>query len=358
MEDLDWVLLYQDSSIYRLMWKYLIIGIMILSLLAFIPKSKKELLKSDALISEVLEALGESSKEKQPKTGGDGYNAKIGKDLITMGFSKRENLKKAKRQSKHFVCTSCHNIKREDPDLAIIDPQARLDYVVKKGLPYLPATTLYGAVNRKTFYNGDYEKKYGVLVIPARNDLREAIQLCATECAQGRRLKGWEMESIVAYLNEIGLKVKDLNFTDSEVDIIQTALDENENNENAISLIHSKYADASPATFIRPPDDRKRGSGIKGDPDNGKLIYNQSCLHCHYQKRYSFLHLDNRKMAMKHLNKNIATYNKNSIYQVIRWGTFSKFGKKSYMPRFTKEKMSDQQLADLRAYIEQQAEVL
>ena len=93
------------------------------------------------------------------------------------------------KQSKHFVCTSCHNIQKEDPDLSIADPQARLEYARDMELPYLPGTTLYGAVNRTSFYNGDYEKKYGDLVKPARNNLREAIQLCAVECSQGRALR-------------------------------------------------------------------------------------------------------------------------------------------------------------------------
>ena len=41
-------------------------------------------------------------------------------------------------------------------------------------IPFLQGTALYGAVNRTSFYNGDYEKKYGSLVSKARNDLREA----------------------------------------------------------------------------------------------------------------------------------------------------------------------------------------
>ena len=44
-----------------------------------------------------------------------------------------------------------------------------------------------------------------------------------------------------------------------------------------------------------------------------------------------------------------------SIYQVIRYGTPPKGGKEAYMPQYTAEKMSDQQMADLRAFIESEA---
>ena len=334
------------------MLKYILVAILMVCLVAFRPGLKKNLLKNDASVSELLEAFGADHDDKKANKKVGNVSARIGEDLVKNGFSKRDNLKKSKRQSKHFVCTSCHNVKREDPNLAIMDPQARLEYVSDKGLPFLQATTLYGAINRETFYNGDYEKKYGALVKPARNDIREAIQLCAVECAQGRKLKDWEMESIVAYLNDIDLTIGDLNLSADEKEQLTSALASGNMDESMVNLLESKYAQYSPATFVKPPEDRKEGSGLSGDPTNGKLIYDKSCLHCHYQKRYSFLHLDNMNMSVNHLKSNIATYSKHSLYQVTRWGTFSKFGKKSYMPRYTKERMSDQQLADLRAYIE------
>jgi hypothetical protein len=119
-----------------------------------------------------------------------GVSVEIGAQIVLSGITSYIDGKKTSKQSKHFVCTSCHNVQREDPDLAQADPQARLEYGAEHGIPFLPGTTLYGAVNRSTFYNGDYEKKYGDLVKPARNDLREAIQLCAIECSQGRLLGG------------------------------------------------------------------------------------------------------------------------------------------------------------------------
>ena len=137
-------------------------------------------------VFKVLQSLGDEQVDHFPNTEIFGVSAKRGKQLIEEGFSTKPGGGKTKKQSKHFVCTSCHNMEKEDPDLRFADPQARLDYTDAQGLPFLQGTSMYGAVNREKFYNGDYYKKYGDLVLAARNDIREAIQLCAVECAQGR----------------------------------------------------------------------------------------------------------------------------------------------------------------------------
>ncbi len=337
------------------MIKYLIITIIGLTSIVF---GTRELtytsIDSDDTVSRVLEALGEDLSDTKPKLKGKS-SAQIGEDIIRNGFSKREGLKKSRRQSKHFVCTSCHNLEREDPNLSISDPQARLDYVIDKGIPFLQGTTLHGAVNRTSFYNDDYYKKYGDLIEPAKNDIRGAIQLCAQECAQGRELKDWEIESVLAYLWTIELKIGDLNLDAEEVATIESALNNSTDQNDAVSLIRSKYLQGSPATFLKPPEDRKIGTGLPGDIDNGKKLYDSSCLHCHYQKRYSFLHLDDNKLSFRYLNNGASGYNRHSLYQVTRFGTYSLYGKKSYMPNYTEEKMSDQQLADLRSYIRHRA---
>jgi mono/diheme cytochrome c family protein len=291
-------------------------------------------------LSEVLEEKGLDYSQKRPDFSIDGVSVEVGKSIFHDGFAQKPGGGKTSKQSKHFVCSSCHNVEREDPDLSIIDPQARLEYTNERGLPFLQGSTMYGAVNRSTYYNGDYEKKYGDLVFPARNNIRNAIQLCATECAQGRKLKDWEIESILAYLWTLELKLEDIG------------LDATSAAELGVEGIQAKYLQGSPATFIAPPEDRKIGTGLVGNPENGKLIYENGCLHCHYKGRYSFLHLDQSNLSLAHLKKSIPNYGRHSIYQVIRWGVPSKSGKASYMPQYTEEKMNDQQLTDLRSYIE------
>lgn len=330
-----------------------IIIVVILGLSFTNAKIETSYLDTDSL-SEILVKLGDSPRlDKYPRKQLDGISAEVGEAIVKYGFSAKPNGDKSKQQSKHFVCTSCHNVEKEDPDLAFLDPQDRLIYAKENGLPFLQGTTLYGAVNRESYYNGDYEKKYGALVEPARNDIREAIQLCATECAQGRALEEWELESLLAYLWTIDIKMGDLSLAGEEVDFINNVLNgQDESRSEAIELLESKYLKGSPATFTYPPDDRKKGYDLVGDPTNGELIYELSCMHCHDKQRYSYLHLDKHPLSLHHLRRNIGRYTRHSLYQVVRWGVPTKSGKRSYMPQYTQEKLSDQMVEDLRAYLE------
>ncbi len=282
-----------------------------------------------------------------------GASAEKGEELVKYGITKSRTGRKTKKQSKHFVCTSCHNIEKEDPDLRFSDPQKRLDYVIQKGLPFLQGTTLYGAVNRSSFYNGDYSKKYGDLVDKARNNIREAIQLCAVECAQGRRLKDWEVESILAYMWTLELKVGDLNLSKDEMGRVESAMRQKGGDKEGIEFIRSRFLAGSPATFIGPPENRIKGNGLTGNPENGHNIYTHSCLHCHSEQRYSFFDLDESKLSLNFLEKHFPKYTRQSVYQVGRYGTPPLGGKRAYMPQYTAEKMSRQMMADLRAYVEQ-----
>jgi mono/diheme cytochrome c family protein len=310
----------------------------------------------DTSLAEILEKLGDDPLPHKPDFSIEGVSAEKGAAIVQKGIAAKPGGGKTGKQSKHFVCTSCHNIQKEDPDLSRPDPQARLEYAARKEIPFLPGTTLYGAVNRTSFYNGDYEKKYGDLVIPARNDLREAIQLCAVECSQGRLLEDWELESVLAYLWTIDLKLSDISLTEEEFADLQQALKGNGDQKRQIALLKTRYLSGAPATFVTPPEDRKQGYAYEGDPENGKWIYELSCLHCHENQRYSFFELVDSQYSFRFLEKHIPQYTRYSIYQVIRYGTQPLPGKKAYMPNYTLEKLSYQQVEDLRAYIERQAQ--
>lgn len=307
-------------------------------------------------VSDVLLRLGDDPVAHYPDTTIEGVSVEAGRGIMLTGFATGPGGSKNGKQSKHYVCTACHNIEKEDPDLSVSDPQARLEYARENGLPFLQGTALYGAVNRTSFYNGDYEQKYGSLVEPAREDLREAIQLCATECSQGRALEPWEMESVLAYLWTIGLKMDDLILSDEEKTQINQALKGKGDAATAIQLIKSRYLSGSPATFAAPPEDRKAGYDVDTtDVENGRLVYELSCLHCHENERYSFFRLDDSKLTFQHLAKHFSRYTEYSVYQVGRYGTSPVPGSKPYMPNYTLEKLSHQQMEDLRAYIEHRA---
>jgi len=308
----------------------------------------------ETTVQDALKMLGDEAPNHTVNNSITKASAAIGEALFTKGMAKKEG-GKGKIQSKHFVCTSCHNIKKEDPDLRNNDSQARLEFASNNKLPFLQGTTMYGAVDRRKYYDGDYFLKYGENVKKANNDLREAIQLCAIECAQGRELEEWELESILAYLWTIGLKMEDLTLTDEDWQKIQTDIQDEDKHEELTKFIKGFYLDYSSATFVKAPKDRKKGYDKEGNVKNGKLVYDYSCKHCHENTRYSFFDLDDSKATFKHLAKNITKNNRYSLYALLRDGTYPLYGKQAYMPRYTKEKLSNQQIEDLRAYIEFQA---
>ena len=303
-------------------------------------------------VHEVLMALGAPERADVKVRPAAGGTVELGRQIVT-----ENTLSDGDDQSNHFTCTACHNLVREDPVLNAPDPEARLDYAVRNNLPFLPGTTLWGAVNRETYYNGDYDKKYGDLVKNARNNLRGAIQLCAVECAQGEALTDEEMESVVAFLHTIGLKVSDLPEDAPSVEAINRAIAAGGDNDGVIKQLKRSYNLASPATFVLPPEDRKAGFPVAGtdNPANGKEIYERACLHCHQDQRYSFFELASNEFHYAFMTKHFPKYTRYSTYQVTRYGTSPIPGKRAYMPHYTAERMSDRQIEDLRAYLNQAA---
>lgn len=339
-----------------LLYTGMLIGFIVLTSYTIQKEIKTNSIEKDTPVADVLAMLGDNAPNHT--VNGNITDAKIkkGENLVLYGSTSIKKSKKlGKRQSKYFVCTSCHNVKKEDADLRLVDPQKRLEYAKANNLPFLQGSPLYGIVNRTTFYNGDYEKKYGDLVKKARNDMREAIQLCAIECSQGRALKKSEMEAVLAYLWSIGLKMDDLNLSEADWNKIKTDAEDESKKEALIPFIKSFYLQASPATFADAPKDRAKGYDYEVNPDNGKLIYDLGCKHCHENSRYSFYSLDDSKLTFRDLEKSIAKYNENSIYHLVRYGTKPLNGQRAYMPNYTLEKMSHQQVEDLRAYIEKMA---
>ena len=264
----------------------------------------------------------------------DEQKIKQGESLIKKGWAYSPSGKKSKVISKHFDCTSCHNTQQEDPNLAKSSPESRLTYSKEHNIPFLQGTTLYGTVNREHWYNGDYNKKYGSLVIPAADTLANAIQLCAEVCSQGRTLEEWELESILHYLWTLDLKTDDLA-----------------NQEYAtLEELNSQFENASPATFIT--DSKEEIERLKGDPENGELIYELSCMYCHNGKsQVSELILKKDNYSINKLKKNLYKDSDFNLLHITRHGTKPHESHKPYMPHYTEERLSSQQLADLIAYI-------
>ena len=306
-------------------------------------------------VSNVLMALGETSPKHYPKVQSKEL-IKMGEDLVLLGRTKKSNGLKSKYISKHYVCTSCHNINQEDPDLRYSNPETRLSYVVEKKIPFLQGTTFFGMVNRETWYNDDYIKKYGDLAVKAHDDLIESIQLCAEVCSQGRRLEDWELNAVVNYVWTLGYKLKDLGLTSADYRKLNEGVQNSTQHGETVSWLKSFYALKSPATFSNSPADKSAGyADIKENAINGKMIYEWSCGNCHHANGESNLLLDNTKMTFRKFQRNLAKEGNFSIYNIIRYGTHPMEGHRPYMPHYTLERMSHQQVEDLRAYIEQEA---
>ena len=71
----------------------------------------------------------------------------------------------------------------------------------------------WGIVNRESWFNDDYVKKYGEEAHAAQKSLRDAIQLCSRECSQGRELTEEEMKAVLAYVWSLQLTLSDLALT-------------------------------------------------------------------------------------------------------------------------------------------------
>jgi cytochrome c553 len=279
----------------------------------------------------------------------DMTKAEMGRQLILNGKAK-----KGKLISIHFKCIDCHNLVKETKEPNDLSPESRLHYAKENNLNFLPASTLWGIYNRKSWYNDDYIKKYGDLIKNAKDSLQNAVQVCAKYCSSGRFLENWEVEAIMHYFKQNELKVKDLSLSaiDKKNILFWQKLDVDEKKE-LLNNIESAYTIAFPATFLptMPRENRKYGEGASAE--NGKELFKRSCLSCHENKRVTYLNLIPDKLSAKYLLKNLDGYTDKNLYQVIRWGTYQKAGRKQYMPHYTKEKMSDQQIEDLVAYLKQ-----
>ncbi|MDW3649741.1 MAG: cytochrome c [Bacteroidia bacterium] len=328
----------------------LLIPLLGMGLINFAPPDWNE----DTPVQEVLEYLGESKPGHSLLVGNEDKNMLIqrGEEIVKRGRTIGPDGSKSKFVSKHYVCTSCHNLVQEDPDLKSRDPEARLDYAIEKQLPFLQATTFHGIVNRESWYNDDYYKKYGEFVKPARESLREAIQLCATECAQGRLLEDWEMDAVLAYYWSLEFKLGDLEMNSEQMKSLKNLSENTRTQQDAKELLKSFYMQKSPATFGDAPPDKIAGYGLKGDEERGKSIYTLACLHCHKEGGVSKYTLDHGKLSLRHIRKKIPQDSHMSLYQIVRYGTYALPGHRPYMPHFPLERMSNQQLEDLRAYIE------
>lgn len=275
--------------------------------------------------------------------------AKKGKEIFFTGKTTKPDGEETPIQSPAFRCNHCHNSVVEDPNLAVNDPTTRMSYAVANSLAFLPGTTMYGSVNRTTWFNGDYIKKYGPeLIEPAHKNFKNALQLCSKECSKGRKLSDWELKVMLNYLWSIQYVLGDLNLSEEEYRILNNS---KITNESKLELLDSKYLKFSDANFTEPPKDFEIGYGYNGDPELGKQIYERTCLHCHAPQsgiEAKIPRFTNTFRTFKFL------YRLKHSYGVSRIGEFE--SEMVYMPNYSLERMSDKQLDDLKAFLKKNLE--
>ena len=303
-------------------------------------------------VYQVLKELGDTTPSHYPQHR-DKQAIKQGEDIVTYGVTRGPDGTKTTVQSDYFVCIDCHNTRREDPSLKRSDPEARLEYAIQRRLRFLPGTTFYGIVNRTTWYNDDYQKKY-TDAVAANKNLVKAIQLCATQCAMGRKLDEWELQAVLSYFWSLELTLEDLNLSESAWSTLKSASLQSTQNQGLIAWVKGMYLQASPATFSKPPMPRLEPDTHSPNIENGKAIYVLSCLSCHQTDRATSLTLANSAVTYQLLNDHTDFGANFSVYNAIRNGIKASPGK-GYMPNFSLQRMSNNQMRDLRAFINYQA---
>ena len=312
--------------------------------------------KSDTPVAELLFFLG----EKRPShflADSDPDRVQSGERLVRQGQLRDPNGGATPRISHYFQCADCHNTVREDANLArISDPTAKLNFAVANGIPLLQASTFAGIVNRESWYNDDYAKKYrfSLPVRAARSNLRKAIEHCCMQCSQGRKPEKWEVEALLAYFWSLQWKVSDLGITGEDLATWKRKAVSGKDRKALVSEIKGRYALKSPATFGKVPEDAGAGYSLVRDPDPeiGKQVFTASCLHCHdpAEGAADTYFRDNEKTRSL-LSRKFKNNSKKSVYGMIRLGTHPDNEQRLYMPNFTKERLSDFQVESLKAYL-------
>jgi len=289
----------------------------------------------------------------------------------------------SKPVSKYFTCARCHNYEREDPVLPVQDPEARFEWIERTGekIFMLQGATLWGGVNRKTFYAGDYSK-YHDLCVPKGEELFpwlpcgpifgwclpgcrtmdpdtlvDATQVCSHYCSVGRYLKVWELSALLAFFWDQEIRLDDLDLQPqarAEVLAVLTApAPEQREAQRLRNVLADAYSNTAGNTFRglpklagdsapgKPVVEYPDGSKFTGDSRRGANLWKLSCGHCHEAKERPLT----REKA-KNFSKDVEDF-----HAMIATGTRHSF--RRYMPNFTLERLSRRQSADILAFLQQ-----
>jgi cytochrome c553 len=306
-----------------------------------------------------------------------------GKEIFLNGFVQNPptGLSPSRPVSKLYKCITCHNIEREDPDLTVQDPEARFQWIEKTGkdIFLIQGTTVWGVVNRETFYPDDFSKYHDLCVPKGKelaswlpcgpllgmcmpgcrtmtpDSLEDAAQVCSAYCSVGRYLKEWELYALLAFFRDQEIKLDDLDLSPEQAAQAKAVLTSHSSDPQEIermrTLLVSKYSKKANNTFRGMPKivtdngsvvvEYEDSTQFTGNPDRGKRVWKVSCARCHDTKEHPL----NAKQA-KHLTEDLEEF-----HEMLAKGTRHSFMR--YMPNFTLERLSRQQAADILMYLKQ-----
>lgn len=324
-----------------------------------VPSPRLEI-TNDTKVWKVMTSLGKINVNVLSKQ--ERYDPVKGQQLVMRGSTRNFKGKKTAKTSAKLFCIACHTIEKEHPRVGTMNPQTRLEHGDSMGIPFLPGAPFYGLVNRVAFFTNDYQQVFAhkdrIALQEGHRNIRLAIQACNKVYAKGRKLEAWEIESILAFLWTLELKMGDLQIPDKTVAIIEESIKTNIGNSKAVNLMRRYYQEVYPASLVGPIPigERNRISPVLNSYGNGKRVYKQSCLHCHGGKRYANLNLDRSQKTFNFLKKHFDIPSKYSIYDAVRYSPGSK-ANKTNPPHYTVQRMNNQQIQDLRFYITQKAKL-
>lgn len=266
------------------------------------------------------------------------------------------------RLSNFYRCVDCHNDRREDPNLTDQDPEARALLVEsdapsdpKTRLRLTPGTTLWGAVNRESFYNDSYEIYHSLVVPPLRamnpERLEDATQVCCKFCGVGRYANKWEIAALLTYFWELELTLADLDLPPAVRAAVLSVLTEPDQGDP--ERVQEMRAFLQRQYLTRAGDDAVAGPEIdndgtvgtypdqlryRGDPELGQKLYAAACDRCHGAGKVN-------ESQGADLIADPARF-----HEILRQGTHR--NREAYMPMFTAQRLSRQQVADIQSYLE------
>jgi mono/diheme cytochrome c family protein len=269
--------------------------------------------------------------------------------------------------SEFYKCTHCHNHLREDRVLSKQDPEDRFAMIVEQPekkitegsldapLRLQPGTTMWGAVNRESFYNDSYMIYHRLAVGGGRpmnpQSLEDATQVCCTYCSVGRLAEEWEILAMLTYFWSLEVKLADLDLPTGAAAAIAAVMQASGGERDPLQVANARktlrqlYLTRAGDEFTAVPKDLKSDTQgpypdkaqFQGDAAIGKKLYAVACDHCHGEGKPN-------ESAGADLVRNLAKY-----HAVLAYGTQQ--DKEPYMPMFSRQRLSRQQIADVQAYL-------